>query len=151
MLWRLCGLLDSVFNNNAVSINRRYVDGTFDEEVEEVNYFVQRVIQRFSVNSPENKLTQIPLYLTFTTFLLHEYGQCARNFEKWLGMVEDKSDLVVLRNATQAKKDFRELAASKKNINADIGVNAPLRKRVTPCMHPQIESRLTMNCRLDYH
>ena len=94
--------LGSDLNINAFSINWRYGDGTLNEEVEEANYFVQRVIERLSVDSPEDDPTSIPFYLTSTTFLLHEYGQCAQNFKKRLGLVEDQSDLMVLRNVVMS-------------------------------------------------
>ena len=94
--------LGSDLNINAFSINWRYADGTLNEEVEEANYFVQRVIERISVDSPEDEPTKIPFYLTSTTFLLHEYGQCAQNFKKRLGLVQDQSDLMVLRNVVMS-------------------------------------------------
>ena len=102
--------LGSDLNINAFSINWRYSDGTLNEEVEEANYFVQRVIERLSVDSPEDDPISIPFYLTSTTFLLHEYGQCAQNFKKRLGLVQDQSDLMVLRNVVMSPwatdKDF---------------------------------------------
>lgn len=94
--------LGSDLNINAFSINWRYNDGTLNEEVDKANYFVQRVIERLLVDSPENDSTSIPFYLTSTTFLLHEYGECAQNFKKRLGLVQDQSDLMVPRNVVMS-------------------------------------------------
>ncbi|KAL8830673.1 MAG: hypothetical protein Q9191_001298 [Dirinaria sp. TL-2023a] len=94
--------LGSDLNINAFSINWRYRDGTLNDEVEEANYFVQRVIERLSIDSPEDDPTSIPFFLTSTTFLLHEYGQCAQNFKKRLGLVQDQSDLMCLRNVVMS-------------------------------------------------
>lgn len=89
--------LGSDLNINAFSTNWRYEDGTLNTEVEEANYFNQRVIQRLSMDSPEDEPTKIPFYLTSTTFLLHEYGECAQHFKKRLGLYQDDEDLVVMR------------------------------------------------------
>lgn len=94
--------LGSDLNINAFSTNWRYADGTLNTEVEEANYYNQRVIQRLSVDSPEDEPTKIPFYLTSTTFMIHEYGQCAQHFKKRLGLFEDQVDLVVMRNVVMS-------------------------------------------------
>ena len=94
--------LGSDLNINAFSTNWRYADGTLNAEVEEANYFNLRVIQRLSVDSPEDDPTEIPFYLTSTTFQLHEYGECAQHFKKRLGLFADQEDLVVMRNVVMS-------------------------------------------------
>ena len=94
--------LGSDLNINAFSINWRYADGELNHEVEEANYFVQRCIERMSVDSPEDDPTSIPFFLTSTTFLLSQYGECAQNFKKRLGLYADNEDLMVLRNVVMS-------------------------------------------------
>ena len=94
--------LGSDLNINAFSINWRYADGTLNEEVEEANYFLQRCIERISVDSPEDDPTSIPFFLTSTSFALKEYGECAQNFKKRLGLIADNMDLMVLRNVVMS-------------------------------------------------
>ena len=94
--------LGSDLNINAFSTNWRYADGTLNDEVEEANYFNQRVIRRLSVDSPEDDPTQIPFYLTSTTFMIHDYGECAQHFKKRLNLFVDEVDLVVMRNVVMS-------------------------------------------------
>lgn len=94
--------LGSDLNINAFSTNWRYEDGTLNTEVEEANYFNLRVIQRLSVDSPEDEPTKIPLYLTSTTFPLHQYRNCVQHFKKRLGLYVDQEDLIVMRNVVMS-------------------------------------------------
>ena len=94
--------LGSDLNINAFSTNWRYADGKLNAEVEEANYFNLRVIQRLSVDSPEDDPTEIPFYLTSTTFELEQYGECAQHFKKRLGLYVDNEDLVVMRNVVMS-------------------------------------------------
>ena len=94
--------LGSDLNINAFSTNWRYENGDLNEEVEEANYFNQRVIKRLSVDSPEDDPTQIPFSLTSTTFVAHEYGECAQHFKERLGLFVDDEDLVVMRNVVMS-------------------------------------------------
>ncbi len=94
--------LGSDLNINAFSTVWRYVDGKLNTEVEEANYFNLRVIQRLSVDSPEDDPTEIPFYLTSTTCELEQYGECAQHFKKRLGLYVDKEDLVVMRNVVMS-------------------------------------------------
>lgn len=98
----LLSALGSDLNINAFSTNWKYANGELNTEVEEANYFNTRVIQRLSVDSPEDDPTQIPLYLTSTTFQIHEYGECAQHFKKRLGLFQDQVDLVVMRNVVMS-------------------------------------------------
>ena len=94
--------LGSDLNINAFSTNWRYADGTLNDDTEEGNYFNQRVIKRLSVDSPEDDPTKIPFFLTSTTFVNTEYGECAQHFKKRLGLYEDQEDLVVMRNVVMS-------------------------------------------------
>ncbi|KAL8819057.1 MAG: hypothetical protein Q9191_007816, partial [Dirinaria sp. TL-2023a] len=94
--------LGSDLNINAFSTNWRYENGDLNDEVEEANYFNQRVIQRLSVDSPEDDPVQIPFYLTSTTFVIHEYGECVQHFKKRLGLYADDVDLTVMRNVVMS-------------------------------------------------
>ena len=94
--------LGSDLNINAFSINWRYANGELNHEVEEANYFVQRCIERMSVDSPEDDPTSIPFWLTSTTFLQHQYGECAQNLKRRLGLIPDNVDLMVLRNVVMS-------------------------------------------------
>ena len=94
--------LGSDLNINAFSYNWKYADGTINEEVEEANYFNQRVIQRLSVDSPNDDPTNIPFSLTSTTFVQSQYEKCAQNFKRCLKLLPDNVDLVVLRNVVMS-------------------------------------------------
>lgn len=94
--------LESDLNINVLSTNWRYVDGRLNDEVEEANYLNQRIVQRFSVDSSDDKLTAISLYLSSTIFKIEEYGECAQHFKKRLGLYPDHVDLFVLRNVVMS-------------------------------------------------
>lgn len=94
--------LGSDLNINAFSTNWRYADGTLNDDTEEANYFNQRVITWLSVDSPEDDPTKIPLFLTSTTFMVSEYGECVQHFKKRLGLCQDQEDLVVMRNVVMS-------------------------------------------------
>ena len=94
--------LGSDLNINAFGTNWRYADGRLNDEVEEANYFNQRVIQRFSVDTPEDDPTKIPLYLSSTIFTVDQYGECAQHLKKRLGLYQDNVDLNVLRNVVMS-------------------------------------------------
>ena len=94
--------LGSDLNINAFSINWKYANGEVNQDVEEANYFVQRCIERISVDSPEDDPTTIPFYLTSTTFPHKDYGECVQNFKRRLGLIADNVDLMVLRNVVMS-------------------------------------------------
>ena len=94
--------LGSDLNINAFAINWRYADGALNQEVEEANYFTKRCIERMSVDSPEDDPTTIPFFLTSTTFVQHQYGECAQTFKRRLGLYADNVDLMVLRNVVMS-------------------------------------------------
>ena len=94
--------LGSDLNINAFTTNWRYADGRLNDEVEEANFLNQRIIRRFSVDTPEDDPTKIPLYLSSTTFAVKEYGGCVQHFKKRLGLHPDNVDLTVLRNVVMS-------------------------------------------------
>ena len=94
--------LGSDLNINAFSINWKYANGQVNQDVEEANYFLQRCIERISVDSPEDDPTTIPFYLTSTTFPQKDYGECVQNFKRRLGLTPDNTDLMVLRNVVMS-------------------------------------------------
>ena len=94
--------LGSDLNINSFTTNWKYADGTLNTEVEEANYFNTRVIQRLSVDSPEDDPTQIPFYLTSTNFTVGEYGDCVQHFKKRLSLHQDEEDLIVMRNVVMS-------------------------------------------------
>ena len=127
--------LGSDLNINAFSTNWRYSNGDLNDDVEEANYFNQRVIQRLSVDSPEDDPTQIPFYLTSTTFMTHEYGECVQHFKKRLGLYVDDVDLTVMRNVvmspwpTDGNFIARLIAEFKKVLNEEVKVRQVLSGR----------------------
>ena len=107
--------LGSDLNINAFALNFRYSDGTVNTDVEEANYLMQRVVQAFSVDSPDDDPTKIPLYLTSTEFSDELYGDCKAHFMQRLQLDESAQDLMVLRNVVMSpfpteRSFIRELA-----------------------------------------
>lgn len=93
--------LGSDLNINAFACNFRYSDGTVNKDVEEANLLNRRIYDRLSVTSPDKDPLSVPFYLTSTTFTEADYGDCAREFKKRLGL-EGSQDLLVLRNVVQS-------------------------------------------------
>lgn len=93
--------LGSDLNINAFALNFRLTpgkDGVWNTDVEEANYFMRRVVERLSVDSPEDDPSTIPFVLTSTEFGKALYDECASNFKHRLGLRKDDLDLMVLRN-----------------------------------------------------
>ncbi|MAD84366.1 MAG: hypothetical protein CL912_15485 [Deltaproteobacteria bacterium] len=93
--------LGSDLNINAFSLNFRLTpgkDGAWNTDVEEANYLMRRVVERLSVDSPEDEPSAIPFVLTSTEFSKELYDECATNFKRRLGLRKDDLDLMVLRN-----------------------------------------------------
>ncbi|KAF4919982.1 putative L-tyrosine/L-aspartate decarboxylase [Colletotrichum viniferum] len=99
---KLMRALGSDLNINAFSLNFRYADGCLNDDIEEANYLMQRVVETFSVDSPTDDPTKIPLYLTSTEFSDELYGKCKANFVKRLGLAPSTQDLMVLRNVVMS-------------------------------------------------
>ncbi|KAK6216154.1 hypothetical protein LQW54_003728 [Pestalotiopsis sp. IQ-011] len=94
--------LGSDLNINAFAINFRYSDGRLNEDVEEANYLMKRVIEALSVDSPDDDPSKIPPYLTSTEFSDELYGDCKKHFMKRLGLEDSTQDLMVLRNVVMS-------------------------------------------------
>ncbi|KAH0435451.1 pyridoxal-dependent decarboxylase domain protein [Colletotrichum camelliae] len=99
---KLMRALGSDLNINAFSLNFRYADGCLNDDIEEANYLMQRVVETFSVDSPTDDPTKIPLYLTSTEFSDELYGKSKANFVKRLGLAPSTQDLMVLRNVVMS-------------------------------------------------
>lgn len=94
--------LGSDLNINAFAINFRHSNGQLNDDVEEANYLMQRVIEALSVDSPTDDPAKIPLYLTSTEFSDELYGKCKQHFMKRLGLKQSTQDLMVLRNVVMS-------------------------------------------------
>ncbi|KAI3328115.1 pyridoxal-dependent decarboxylase domain-containing protein [Xylariaceae sp. AK1471] len=94
--------LGSDLNINAFALNFRYEDGRLNDDIEEANYLMQRVVETLSVDSPTDDPTKIPLYLTSTKFSDELYGKCKANYVKRLGLDQSIEDLMVLRNVVMS-------------------------------------------------
>ena len=70
--------------------------------MEEANYLMQRVVERLSVDQPEDDPTTIPIVLTSTQFTDQLYGECKRKFTERLGLKSCTLDLFVLRNVVMS-------------------------------------------------
>lgn len=93
--------LGSDLNINAFALNFRLTpgkDGAWNTDVEEANYLMRRVVERLSVDSPDDDPSTIPFLLTSTEFSKELYDECATNFKRRLGLRKDDLDLMVLRN-----------------------------------------------------
>lgn len=84
--------LGSDLNINAFALNFRYEDGQLNDDIEEANYLMQRVVETLSVDSPTDDPTAIPLFLTSTEFSDELYGKCKANFVKRLGLDQSPQD-----------------------------------------------------------
>jgi hypothetical protein len=94
--------LGSDLNINAFALNFTDKQGKLNDDVEEANYLMQRVIEALSVDSPNDDPTKIPLYLTSTEFSDELYGDCKKHYMKRLGLQESTQDLMVLRNVVMS-------------------------------------------------
>ncbi|RWA14500.1 hypothetical protein EKO27_g597 [Xylaria grammica] len=94
--------IGSDLNINAFALNFRYEDGRLNDDIEEANYLMLRVVETLSVDSPSDDPTKIPLFLTSTEFSDELYGKCKSNFVKRLGLEQSTQDLMVLRNVVMS-------------------------------------------------
>ncbi|GFF55682.1 L-2,4-diaminobutyrate decarboxylase [Aspergillus udagawae] len=112
--------LGSDLNINAFALNWKHKgsrsqngqlqEGELNRNMEEANYLMKRVVEKFSVTTGETNKTDIPLFLTSTKFKPELYGKCAQVFMDRLGLDRSHQDLFVLRNVVMSplptKKDF---------------------------------------------
>ncbi|KAK2753458.1 hypothetical protein FQN54_007848 [Arachnomyces sp. PD_36] len=94
--------LGSDLNINALALNFKHKNGELNTDIEEANYLMQRVIERLSVDSPDDDPTTIPFYLTSTEFSPELYGKCVETFKRRLGLEESPYSLFVLRNVVMS-------------------------------------------------
>jgi hypothetical protein len=99
---KLMRALGSDLNINALALNFRHADGTLNDDLEEANYLMQRVVGALSVESPDDRPADIPLFLTSTEFSDELYGDCKRHFARRLGLAPSTQNLMVLRNVVMS-------------------------------------------------
>ncbi|PKY00697.1 pyridoxal-dependent decarboxylase domain-containing protein [Aspergillus campestris IBT 28561] len=102
--------LGSDLNINAFALNWYREDGTLNNDIEEANHLMRRVVNRLSITSVDQDPRKIPLYLTSTQFTPELYGKCALHFMKRLHLDQAPQDLWVLRNVVMSpfptERDF---------------------------------------------
>lgn len=132
--------LGSDLNINALALNFRNKNGDMNTDIEEANYLMRRVVERLSVDSPDDDPTKIPFYLTSTDFSPELYGKCAENFKHRLGLASSPYSLFVIRNVVMSPfptdrlffkdmmKTFREV------VEEEVEVRFPLARtmKVSP-------------------
>ncbi|GKZ28093.1 hypothetical protein AbraCBS73388_010515, partial [Aspergillus brasiliensis] len=101
-LMELLRELGSDLNINAFALNWFDEHGRLNEDLEEANNLMKRVVDRFSVNSSDSHPTTRPLYLTSTEFEPELYGECAQEFMHRLGLRKMPQNLFVLRNVVMS-------------------------------------------------
>ncbi|KAK2767766.1 hypothetical protein FQN54_003925 [Arachnomyces sp. PD_36] len=94
--------LGSDLNINCFALNWRYANGKLNDNVEEANYFMKRVVDRLSITSANTEPKKISMYLTSTKFEPHLYGKCAKHFMKRLQVDPVDRDLFVIRNVVMS-------------------------------------------------
>lgn len=94
--------LGSDLNINCFTLNWYDEDGKINEDIEEANYLMKRVVDRLSITSANTDPSNIPVYLTSTKFEQELYGDCAKNYMKRMGLRESDEDLFVIRNVVMS-------------------------------------------------
>ncbi|KAA8646784.1 hypothetical protein EYZ11_011412 [Aspergillus tanneri] len=94
--------IGSDLNINAFAINWYHADGTLNDDLEEANYLMRRVVNRLSITRSGMDPNAIPLFLTSTQFEPTMYGKCAQNFMERLHLRPCAQDLWVLRNVVMS-------------------------------------------------
>ncbi|RDW92952.1 uncharacterized protein DSM5745_00274 [Aspergillus mulundensis] len=94
--------LGSDLNINAFALNWRYEDGRLNDDIEEANYLMLRVVKELSISSPNDEPKEKDFFLTSTEFKHDEYGTCAELFMDRLGITRSKQNLMVLRNVVMS-------------------------------------------------
>ncbi|KAL2789089.1 pyridoxal-dependent decarboxylase conserved domain protein [Aspergillus keveii] len=94
--------LGSDLNINAFALNWRYEDGRLNDDIEEANYLMTRVIKELSISTPNDEPTKKDFFLTSTEFKHEEYGTCSELFMDRLGIARSKQNLMVLRNVVMS-------------------------------------------------
>ncbi|OJD29629.1 pyridoxal-dependent decarboxylase domain protein [Diplodia corticola] len=100
---KLLRSLGSDLNINAFALNWYDAKGKPNEDVEEANYLMERVVKRLSIDSPNDKPSKIPFYLTSTEFEHELYGKCAATFKRRLELDDStQQPVMVLRNVVMS-------------------------------------------------
>lgn len=94
--------LGSDLNVNCFTLNWYDEHGKINEDIEEANYLMKRVVDRLSITDSNTDPTKIPVYLTSTKFEQELYGDCAKNYMKRMGLRESGEDLFVIRNVVMS-------------------------------------------------
>ena len=99
---KLIAQLGSDTNINAFALNWKDKHGNLNNDLEEANYFMKRVVDKLSITTANTDPTKIPIYLTSTKFEPDGYGECAKTFMGRLGVHKSDQDLFVLRNVVMS-------------------------------------------------
>ncbi|KAH9482182.1 L-tyrosine decarboxylase [Psilocybe cubensis] len=131
--------LGSDLNINVFACNFRDRDGNLNIDVEEANWLNNRIFQRFSVTSAEENPLDTPFFLSSTTLKQSEYGVCAAEVKRRMGLVGDQ-DVIVLRNVVMspftATNDFvGTLANTFQKIVEEEVEYARIRNDMKPSIH----------------
>lgn len=125
---------------NCFAVNFRLSNGEWNTSVEEANYLNKRIVKRLSYVDPKQDLSSVEFFLTSTEFG-HEYGDCAKNFKRRLGLdVNDDADLFVLRNVVMSPfptaGNFVTMLADifRKIVEEEVKV-CQLRNSIDPAIH----------------
>ncbi|KAK7992840.1 pyridoxal-dependent decarboxylase domain protein [Apiospora saccharicola] len=137
---KLMRALGSDLNINAFALNFRHEDGTLNGDLEEANYLMQRVVGALSVESPDDRPADIPLFLTSTEFSDELYGDCKRHFVRRLGLAPSTQNLMVLRNVVMSpfptdQNFIRKLATTFYDVVAKETEIVRQRNTMAPCIH----------------
>ncbi|KAL4947125.1 pyridoxal phosphate-dependent transferase [Aspergillus filifer] len=94
--------LGSDLNINAFALNWRFEDGRLNDDIEEANYLMTRVVKQLSISSSKDEASKMDFFLTSTEFKHDEYSTCAELFMDRLGIARSKESLMVLRNVVMS-------------------------------------------------
>ncbi|KAI5888048.1 PLP-dependent transferase [Schizophyllum commune H4-8] len=139
VLAELCAL-GSDLNINVFACNFR-INGVTNTDVEEANYLNQCIFAEFSVTDNDTAPSTMKLFLSATVFDHEDYGDCADEFKRRLGLeTASKQPLFVLRNVVmspfQAANGFvRTLAEVFQTRLEEKVQNAISRNTVSPQTH----------------
>lgn len=86
-------------NVNAFACNFRLLNGEWNSDVAEANYFNRRIVDALSIRSPSTEISELPLIIVSTELLQEEYGNCATQLKDRMKLHrDDLTDLFVLRS-----------------------------------------------------
>ncbi|KAI6764322.1 hypothetical protein HG530_008111 [Fusarium avenaceum] len=94
--------LGSDTNINCFALNWKDEEGNLNNDLEEANYLMKRVVDKLSITSADTDPSQIPIFLTSTSFLHEDYGACAHKFMERMGVQKCDQNLFVIRNVVMS-------------------------------------------------